>query len=83
MTEIMHDTLNTLINNDIIIDEPFHNSNPKEYIKSIDDLRQLLRLVNPLGDDFIDYLLDGKYLDGKGIWRSSGRSTLASRWIAR
>lgn len=48
--------------------EPYFNPSPDPVFRRIDELRRAMTAANKNGDRFLDYLLAGRYRDGKGIW---------------
>ena len=45
-----------------------HNPDPVSRFDSLEALREDLCRINPRGDAFLDWLLDGPWKEGKGIW---------------
>jgi hypothetical protein len=44
------------------------NAIPDPVFRTLEDLRCEMTRLNPSGAAFLDYLLDGEYSEGKGIW---------------
>ena len=51
---------------------PHHNANPDVVFSTVEDLRREATRLNRNGDRFIDYLLEGDYSQGKGVWINDG-----------
>jgi len=50
------------------MNKSYFNPFPFDPFKTIDDLRFHLNQKNPNGDKYLNYLLQGDYLDGKDLW---------------
>ena len=48
--------------------QPHNNLAPDPVFRSLEDLRSAMTLSNAQGGRFLDYLLSGKYSEGKGVW---------------
>jgi hypothetical protein len=48
--------------------EPHFNPSPDPVFRRVDELRRAMCVANPAGDRFLDYLLAGRYGEGKGVW---------------
>lgn len=57
------------------IQSGLENCDPKTVFETVTDLRAQMIAINPKGGEFLEYLLEGNYFDGKGVWVSAQSET--------